>query len=40
MRILGRHSVRLAGMAGTDPADEIATLTSKLDSIEAVLDLG
>jgi peptide chain release factor 2 len=27
-------------MAGTDPADEIATLTSKLDSIEAVLDPG
>ena len=32
--------VRLAGMAGIDPADEIAALTSKLDSIEAVLDLG
>jgi peptide chain release factor 2 len=31
-------SVRLAGMAGTDPADEIAALTSTLDSIEAVLD--
>jgi peptide chain release factor 2 len=27
-------------MAGMDPADEIATLTSKLDSIEAVLDPG
>jgi peptide chain release factor 2 len=27
-------------MAGTDPADEITTLTSKLDSIEAVLDPG
>ena len=27
-------------MAGTDPAEEIATLTSKLDSIEAVLDPG
>jgi peptide chain release factor 2 len=27
-------------MAGIDPADEIATLTSKLDSIEAVLDPG
>ena len=27
-------------MAGTDPADEIAALTSKLDSIEAVLDPG
>jgi peptide chain release factor 2 len=40
MRIPGRYSVRLAGMAGTDPADEIATLTSKLDSIEAVLDPG
>ena len=40
MRIPGRYSVRLAGMAGIDPADEIATLTSKLDSIEAVLDPG
>jgi peptide chain release factor 2 len=40
MRIPGRYSVRLAGMAGTDPADEITTLTSKLDSIEAVLDPG
>ena len=27
-------------MAGTDPADEIAALTSKLASIEAVLDPG
>ena len=27
-------------MAGTDPADEITTLTSTLDSIEAVLDPG
>ena len=27
-------------MAGTDPADEITALTSKLDSIEAVLDPG
>jgi peptide chain release factor 2 len=27
-------------MAGTDPADEIAALTSTLDSIEAVLDPG
>ena len=27
-------------MASTDPADEIAALTSKLDSIEAVLDPG
>ena len=27
-------------MAGIDPADEIAALTSKLDSIEAVLDPG
>src|SRR5260370_15432620 len=27
-------------MAGTDPADEIAALTSKRDSIEAVLDPG
>jgi peptide chain release factor 2 len=40
MRIPDRYSVRLAGMAGIDPADEIATLTSKLDSIEAVLDPG
>src|ERR1017187_1596180 len=35
-----RHSRRLAAMAGTDPADEIAALTSKLASIEAVLDPG
>ena len=27
-------------MAAIDPADEIAALTSKLDSIEAVLDPG
>src|SRR5512135_2186750 len=40
MRIPWRRSVRLAGMAGTDPADEIAALTSTLDSIEAVLDPG
>src|ERR1700753_4004425 len=40
MRIPGRYSVRLAGMAGTHPPHEIATLTSKLDSIEAVLDPG
>src|SRR4249919_2596428 len=40
MRTPGLRSVRLAGMAGTDPADEIATLTSTLDSIEAVLDPG
>jgi peptide chain release factor 2 len=40
MRIPGLRSVRLAGMAGTDPADEIAALTSTLDSIEAVLDPG
>jgi peptide chain release factor 2 len=33
-------SRRLADMAGTDPADEITALTSKLDSIEAVLDPG
>jgi peptide chain release factor 2 len=33
-------SVRLADMAGTDPAEEIAALTSTLDSIEAVLDPG
>ena len=35
-----RYSRRLTRMAGTDPADEIAALTSKLDSIEAVLDPG
>src|SRR5437868_15179639 len=40
MRIPPLRSVRLAGMAGIDPADEIAALTSKLDSIEAVLDPG
>src|SRR5689334_11331717 len=40
MRTPLRRSVRLAGMAGTDPADEIAALTSTLDSIEAVLDPG
>ena len=40
MRNPGLRSVRLAGMAGIDPADEIAALTSKLDSIEAVLDPG
>jgi peptide chain release factor 2 len=40
MRLRLRGSVRLADMAGTDPADEIAALTSKLDSIEAVLDPG
>ena len=40
MRNPGLRSVRLAGMAGTDPADEIAALTSTLDSIEAVLDPG
>jgi len=40
MRYPRRRSVRLSGMAGTDPADEIAALTSKLDSIEAVLDPG
>src|ERR1700677_1852652 len=34
------YSRRLAGMAGTDPADEIAALKSKLASIEAVLDPG
>jgi peptide chain release factor 2 len=33
-------SVRLADMAGIDPAEEIAALTSTLDSIEAVLDPG
>src|SRR6266436_2634982 len=37
-RLCLRSSRRLAGMAGTDPADEIAALTSKLASIEAVLD--
>ena len=40
MRNPGLRSVRLAGMAGIDPADEIAALTSTLDSIEAVLDPG
>ena len=40
MRNPGLRSVRLAGMAGTDPADEITALTSTLDSIEAVLDPG
>src|ERR1700751_3500853 len=40
MRIPVRRSVRLAGMAGTDPAEEITALTSTLDSIEAVLDPG
>src|SRR2546429_5448253 len=40
MRIPPLRSVRLAGMAGTDPADEITALTSTLDSIEAVLDPG
>ena len=40
MRTPGLRSVRLADMAGTDPADEIAALTSTLDSIEAVLDPG
>src|ERR1700749_3629841 len=40
MRTPLRRSVRLAGMAGSDPADEIAALTSTLDSIEAVLDPG
>src|SRR6516162_9565701 len=40
MRTPLRPSVRLAGMAGNDPADEIAALTSTLDSVEAVLDPG
>src|SRR6516164_8686704 len=40
MRTPPRPSVRLAGMAGNDPADEIAALTSTLDSVEAVLDPG
>jgi peptide chain release factor 2 len=40
MRLRLPRSVRLADMAGTDPADQIAALTSKLDSIEAVLDPG
>src|SRR5713226_6676887 len=40
MRLRRRHSRRLASMAGTDPADEIAALTSTLDSVEAVLDPG
>src|ERR1700691_3393315 len=33
-----RHSRRLAGMAGTDPAHEIAALTAKLANIGGVLD--
>src|SRR5258708_526473 len=40
MRTPGLRWVGLAGMAGTDPADEITALTSTLDSIEAVLDPG
>ncbi len=34
----GRLSRRLSGMAATDPADEISELSSKLDTIEAVVD--
>src|ERR1700726_978453 len=33
-----RDSRRLSGMAATDSADEISELSSKLDSIEAVVD--
>src|SRR3984893_9094044 len=40
MRNAGLRWLGLAGRAGIDPADEIAALTSKLDSIEAVLDPG
>src|SRR6202012_3078788 len=40
MLLCPQPSVRLADMAGTDPAEEIAALTSTLDSIEAVLDPG
>jgi len=34
----GPVSRRLSGMAATDPADEISELSSKLDTIEAVID--
>src|SRR6201995_5599711 len=34
----GPYSRRLSGMAATDPADEISELSSKLDTIEAVVD--
>ena len=34
----GLVSRRLSGMTATDPADEISELSSKLDTIEAVLD--
>src|SRR5579862_6201686 len=34
----GGYSRRLSGMAATDPADEISELSSKLDTIEAVVD--
>src|ERR1700749_1535337 len=40
MRSPGPRRLRLAGMGGTNPADEIPALTSTLDSIEAVLDPG
>src|SRR5580692_9629701 len=36
--LAGRYSRRLSGMAATDPADEISELSSKLDTIEAVVD--
>src|SRR5487761_925322 len=36
--LLGTGSHRLSAMAATDPADEISELSSKLASIEAVLD--
>src|SRR6202000_810470 len=34
----GPDSRRLSGMAGTRPTDEISELSSKLDTIEAVVD--
>ena len=36
--LTGLFSRRLAGLAATDPADEISELSSKLDSIEAGVD--
>jgi peptide chain release factor 2 len=38
LRVLRSLSRKLSDVAGLDPADEIAALTSKLASIEAVLD--
>jgi peptide chain release factor 2 len=36
--LAGAYSRRLSGMAATDPADEIPELSSRLDTIEAVVD--